>query len=446
MKRNRRSWKRFFLWIGAAALTVFALGGCAADAADAETGALPQDLEQLLSSAAAADGAVTVEELDAPRRYSERFSSEDGALTVQIDADVAVPAVKAIPILEVVPADFSQDTVSLLFERLCGTLGMGQDALLTDSDVTNRETGEVIAHRLRVDVSGEAGHFSAANNSDLGALIETESGEYYLPEFCAEIRFVRYVEHPNFSEHPARRVSDESAVPGEAAGSLTVTPAEARNAVDALLDGTGLSVSDVYLTDDAQFGFTDGIVSDAQNYAYLMQCSRTAEGVSCRWRYGGTQAADESGRVCGTWAYEYCSVVYGNDGVEFFEWRSPVEIGDIVVANTSLLPFDKIMDVFHSMIAAAGQMENADDTAKDEGLYEHGEIYIDKIVLTYQRINEAGCCSGGYLVPAWQFFGRELYDLDPGSDELIETGNVPPDAILTINAVDGSVIGRRQGY
>jgi len=45
MKKMKRIWKRFLLWIGAAAITAFALGGCAADAADAETGALPQDLE-----------------------------------------------------------------------------------------------------------------------------------------------------------------------------------------------------------------------------------------------------------------------------------------------------------------------------------------------------------------------------------------------------------------
>jgi hypothetical protein len=63
---------------------------------------------------------------------------------------------------------------------------------------------------------------------------------------------------------------------------------------------------------------------------------------------------------------------------------------------------------------------------------------IDEIRFGYARIREVDVYDEGLLVPAWDFFGRVT-----SADGVY---NQPQRSWFTINAIDGSIIDREQGY
>ena len=81
------------------------------------------------------------EQLDVPARVRADFASEDGGITVHADAAVAVPEVTAVPVLSVDRAQFSQETVSIFFDMLCGDMVMYSDA---EADMSRPEIEEAI--------------------------------------------------------------------------------------------------------------------------------------------------------------------------------------------------------------------------------------------------------------------------------------------------------------
>ena len=73
-------------------------------------------------------------------------------------------------------------------------------------------------------------------------------------------------------------------------------------------------------------------------------------------------------------------------------------------------------------------------------------IWITEIRLGLTRVLEQNADEQAYLVPSWTFFGvKHLYDNKYISGWEGE-GYDGTTEILTINAIDGSVIDRNKGY
>ena len=68
---------------------------------------------------------------------------------------------------------------------------------------------------------------------------------------------------------------------------------------------------------------------------------------------------------------------------------------------------------------------------------------IRTVKLGYMRVHEKGNVREGELIPVWDFFGEETIFYDQ-TEPYAEAG--PYKSLLTINAVDGTVIDRGLGY
>ena len=66
-------------------------------------------------------------------------------------------------------------------------------------------------------------------------------------------------------------------------------------------------------------------------------------------------------------------------------------------------------------------------------------IDVDNVVLRYARISEADNFDSGLLVPVWDFEGT----IDDGYSWEKEA---MPESVLTINAIDGTIIDHTLGY
>ena len=68
---------------------------------------------------------------------------------------------------------------------------------------------------------------------------------------------------------------------------------------------------------------------------------------------------------------------------------------------------------------------------------------IEKVTLTLRRIMEQNNAENGFFVPVWDFYGttQTTYKNEPPSEFF--SNNRP---LLTINAIDGTVIDLNRGY
>ena len=114
-------------------------------------------------------------------------------------------------------------------------------------------------------------------------------------------------------------------------------------------------------------------------------------------------------------------------------YTSPRQIKQILSCEAALLPFEHIMERFDHYIVMHGFSD------------EHNvSLEINKAKLGMMDIKVANENNQYLSIPVWDFYGD--YKLAfMKNDEVIET-NEPFQVLLTINAIDGSIIDRRRGY
>ena len=239
----------------------------------------------------------------------------------------------------------------------------------------------------------------------------------------------------NYAQHPMLTITDENRIPEEAEEYLHITPAEARAMAEELLAGTGMVISGIYLTDDEDCGNFGGIVSPAENYAYKLLCVREIDGVKTFYRDGGSQRKDDA--FAPVWSYERMEMMVDDDGIFNFEWRAPIELTEKITENAKILPFEKIQSIFEKMILI--EYEGLQEYEK----YKNCELLfeIDGIELLLHRIPEANSDDTGLVIPVWCFYGEGYtVDAEGNKESLYLWNDGTPQAVLMINAVDGSIV------
>lgn len=133
--------------------------------------------------------------------------------------------------------------------------------------------------------------------------------------------------------------------------------------------------------------------------------------------------------------YENIQVYVDDTGIVGFRWAAPQEVGAIAVEDAAVLPFDEIMKVFSGTFLVANSWSNSPASSI--------VFRVTQIRFGYTRIREEGVYDKGLLIPAWDFYGEYVYDPD---GELPEYRFLYDQSMYTINAIDGSIIDRQQGY
>lgn len=173
---------------------------------------------------------------------------------------------------------------------------------------------------------------------------------------------------------------------------------------------------------------------------YSLRYLRNIDGVFVS-NDGGSKLTDEwqgDSYVKQLWAGESIQVTINDDGIVGFYYSVPVEVTDTVVEQSSMKSFDEIKDIFEQMIVATNARQDSDNA--------HVTIDIDRVMLRYTRISEPDNFDSGLLVPVWDFYGDLTTSY--GGAEAIDTSkeNKTNTCMLTINAIDGTVIDRELGY
>jgi len=136
-------------------------------------------------------------------------------------------------------------------------------------------------------------------------------------------------------------------------------------------------------------------------------------------------------------AQERIEVVTDRGEVAEVTWTSPLRILGVENGNVGLLPFDRIMEIFKQQIFMNIYM-GKDYLGNDS----HTDMRITEITFSYMRVrkpNEAEY----WLLPVWDFRG---YDTRFVADRMDDYDWWDTFSLLTVNAIDGSIVDRNLGY
>lgn len=246
---------------------------------------------------------------------------------------------------------------------------------------------------------------------------------------------------------------DESVVPEQAKDSLTITPSEARALVESTIsalpvslktDGVFLLERHYYLTETVN-GETqtiyDVLSDEPPRCIYIVTLGQSVGGIPCRnvLEANANNFKTETS-LTPSWFYERIKCVVSDEGIESFSWRAPMEITEIITENANLLPFSEIASIALRMLPViyGGYVHGDDDLLR-------ATLNIDRIQLELQRVTEENAIEYGLVIPVWNFYGEYVSEYEWATFSSKPPYDLPG-ALLTINAVDGSVIDPQKGY
>lgn len=207
----------------------------------------------------------------------------------------------------------------------------------------------------------------------------------------------------------------------------TISAEQAKQTADQVIKQLGL-------TDMRNSTVEQAVDTQAKKLAFMISYSRVINSVpvllTADSGSGSEVESGKAGYVAG-WRYERIDIVIDDTGVIEFSWVSPYTTPKIVTENTNLLPFSDIQQVFEKMILVKNSWEDKETTL---------ELNVNKVQLGLMRITDPNQRNSGILIPVWDFIGIRTYKNNK------EQWSNPSECLLTVNAIDGSIIDRGLGY
>ena len=165
------------------------------------------------------------------------------------------------------------------------------------------------------------------------------------------------------------------------------------------------------------------------------------------WYYS---ASEETNPDTVAWELENIYLDVGKNGILSFDWTSPSTRPVVRQAESTLLPFEEIAAIADTMLPEVIQGPDGRvlvEVDQYNGFDTRMDVDITKVSLSLMRIRDKGSLQGT-IVPVWDFWGTsDWYDAEPNAYGYQEKGmNYDFQPMLTLNAVDGTIVDRQLGY
>lgn len=465
MMGRKRNFKKITSVL-AAGMCLLAISGCS-DAVETQEELVTlkeQDGEQGTGQMTAEEAAVfgnVAEQVQAPEIYQAEVSGD--AVSVTIDADISIPDVPGIRLKKVTARTFTQedydavDRVLLGGGKLCDQDGKEISAAVTyDEALSGARENELYGYVM---AEGQGYSLELDNNATAAEhrvefVLEKQDGDGNYLAFSNSL--------PDWDNLP-EYMGDIQLKPGFE--NMNMPPEEIKAEAVEAVNQMGLGEYNVQGGGYFASWIADENAMDIEAYrastylaeiGYGVYFARVVDGIPVIYTYndGGSITEDDAVKLEQArldkedaapeiiyWPYEEMRLIYNNDGLRTFKWINPYTIEDLSEEYVFLLPFSDISNIFEEMILKkhADNFNNEGDTV---------DIQVDKVVLSYMRVREKDSMEGT-LIPVWDFFGTKTYRNAAGEVELVADrvyDGVLPESMLTINAMDGTIVDRWAGY
>lgn len=464
---------------------------------------IQKDMEQLIEKAVTEDdtqkGATLAESLNAPATYTTSFNGYNGDLTVNADAVVTIPNASGISVMRVSKHNFTQEEAdkimkaflrgetlyqinqSLTKEEIEAELikyyGMRDGSIPMNVDGENPNDEEKLQQiikdyeKMLADAPAEKNLIPADTlfhtpevqtaNPDakeiMGmATVNGKAAYLYINNGASGVNNIEatFINanaqlEGNYTVAPYKILSNEDIKEVKVPESFILKEAEAQNTAEDILTQFGITdmtcvdtrfavMLDEITSGDADAGSADVTPEQLEKgkWAYSIQYQRTINGIPITKTSRSGNSSEDENTFSEPWPYELLEFIIDGTGVVYFHFVSPYNIQDTFTNNATLHQFSDITSVFEKMFPIT--FGHLDEDGTDYRL----QVEIFEVQLGLMRVTEQNSRDTGLLIPVWDFFGSVIVLPDEGEPYSWDTN----DSLITINAIDGSIIDRNLGY
>ncbi len=215
---------------------------------------------------------------------------------------------------------------------------------------------------------------------------------------------------------------------------IKLTPEEAIDLIDEYIKKFGIKG---YTCDAYRLGI---IGDNVNNQCYFLYYTKSHDGINETF----TTTKEASYELAFS-PYDILRIGINDNGVQSIRWTGRSISQKKSDEKIELLSFEDIKDSFLNYAKAKyGYIQEDQSIVLEKGEHEPQEVEtsivcnINKIKLGYMRIFKKDAQGQYEIIPVWDFFGH----LE--NRTLFGTGSF--DSLITINAIDGSLIDRNKGY
>ncbi len=197
---------------------------------------------------------------------------------------------------------------------------------------------------------------------------------------------------------------------------------------------------------DTYFNYTKETSPQAYSFIFY-RCYSGAEIKSVMYLPGQTTQS-EFGEQAGEVDFskqvspEALLVVIDDEGINQALWLNYTEYIETVADDMPLLDFNTVKGIFESYCKYRFSWAPYDDMQKDMGT----TFNVKRVELNLMAIIEKDSLENYITVPVWDFIADQEYEEDYTSQDGYPIEGDKDVSILTINAINGSIINRERGY
>ncbi len=371
---------------------------------------------------------LIAESMGVPDHYTFENVSESGKSKVVVDADIIVPEVYGVDVIEAIPVVFSDEEVRAFIERHTGDFDWYEamtDKLYSGEGLTKEDLGV----KFGEDYIGIQSYSMLLNNReefDQGGAYREIDVSFWLDEKTGEIAYTPALTYTNSPGNPEISIIVPLNEQNMADG-CTISLEEAIHFADA--EAEFLS-PDFTLFQYGQMAYGEGVENSPRYYAF--KYTREINGIPVNADIA-RGVGDGSGYTAGT---ERLWFTVNHAGVCWLEYHNPTQRAEIVAENVALLPFEEIRDIFEKVsMLSIKHLEIYDNLVENV-------MDIREIRFGYMAVKQSESIGGYRYIPVWDFYGVH-WPLYENTTSYPDTFDTPE---FTINAIDGTVIDRNMGY
>jgi uncharacterized lipoprotein len=349
--------------------------------------------------------------LQAPEHYRAEFAGDK--VTVRADAKMEIPQAEGVKSYRVTSRLFERED----YDRVCDTFfaGNGKELFDTGWETEDWMYGEVEAGDSRYQVS-------LTNRMD--------DQEHRIEMSVENMRAYGSVFLAGTQEKVSRAQTE--AIPDAEYEALAQGYVKAMGLVD-----FGIAGKEYGLIQQMRSKKTE---TEQAHAGYAVYFTRVVDGIPLTYTEEAGNAVEGA---WASWPYERLTFVFDEQGLVAMYWCEPCELERTSGESLFLLPFSDIQSVFERM------MLEKYDTFFGE-IEATAEFEISEIRFGYMRTHEKGNTTEGTLIPVWDFLGKETITYAGEEEPYIEgaaaDGGDCHKSLLTIHAVDGTILDRGLGY
>lgn len=381
--------------------------------------------------------------LGVPETVEGDFVSESGISRVTVDADVIFPDVYQVNLYVAIPRVYTEDEIHTLIERHEDEIGW----YYVNSDIPYKNelpaisdiSGSVDMYQLWIDNNPIGMQYSEKNNllDQIRESLPEKQAENYQYAYL----YINYGLMQNTGDigFPPGMIYKRSNYALNSDQLLPLVNGKAEDCTITLEEAIAMADKEVQtiLPDYRVSAYGQLPLQELGNQSqyYIFRYTRHLDAIPVNDSYAGESVASDYGYVSGLGVV---TVIVNDQGVCLFEYHNPYNIGKMVETNVELLPFSSIWDIFSNLsLLSIQHLEVYENLQKNEM-----EVY--EIRFGYMSILQA---DGSYLyTPVWDFYATRSLG---GTGEYAHADEQEPiygRSLLTINAINGTIIDRNLGY